>query len=268
MHGAAALGANAALRAGAGLVRAVVPAGIYRDISAHLLEVIGMPVGSDGDLRFAPDHLEEIRPWLDWADSILIGPGLGKDAATDAFLLQIMPLLRGRRVVVDGDGLGYFHPDHPERRQGEGLEQWVATPHPGEYQRMGGKYDYEAPLDLLEEFRGFVRSGSLSIALKGPTTVFTGPDGKHVVIPAGNPGMATAGSGDVLSGSLAAFLAKKPCVEAAPLAVFTHGRSGDLARRDRGTLGMAASDLILYLPLAMKELEDIALDAEEESEGE
>ncbi len=76
--------------------------------------------------------------------------------------------------------------------------------------------------------------------------------------------MATAGSGDVLAGILTALLAKKPREEAAPLAVFLHGKSGDAARRDRGTLGMAASDLILYLPLAIKELEDLLLDLEDE----
>jgi len=267
MHGAAALAANAALRAGAGMVRAAVPAGIYHDISAHLLEVIGMPLGLDGDYCFAPEHIPEILPWLDWADTVLIGPGLGKDPKATAFLEAVMPLLRGRKVVVDGDGLGYFRPDQPERRQGAGLEQFVATPHPGEYHRMGGQYDYEKPLDMLEGLRNFARSGSISVVLKGPTTVFTGPEGKHVVIPAGNPGMATAGSGDVLSGILAAFLAKKTVAQAAPLAVFLHGRSGDAARRDRGTLGMAASDLILYLPLAMKELEDIAL-YDEDKDGE
>ncbi len=268
MHGAAALGTNAALRAGAGLVRAVLPAGIFSDISAHLLEVIGMPVGQDEDRHFSPAHIDEILPWLDWADSILIGPGLGRHPETDAFVALIMPHLRGRNVVIDGDGLGYFHPDHPERRLGEGLEQWVVTPHPGEFQRMGGIYNYDSPLDLLKDMRKFTQACGFSVTLKGPTSIYAVPHGMIVIIPAGNPGMATAGSGDVLAGIMTAFMAKKSAQAAAPLAVYIHGRSGDIARRDRGTLGMAASDLILYLPLALKELEDIALDAEEEMEGE
>lgn len=264
MHGAAALAANAALRAGAGLVRAAVPAGIYRELSAHLLEVIGTPVGAEGDLHFTPDHLPEIQPWIEWADSILIGPGLGKNPLTTEFLNHIMPLLRGRRVVVDGDGLSWFDPLLPERRRGGGMDQFVATPHAGEYQRMGGTYDLDSPADLLANLRSFAQSGSMGVLLKGPTTVFTGPDGKHIVVPSGNPGMATAGSGDVLAGILTAFLAKNPREVAAPLAAFLHGRSGDAARRDRGTLGMTASDLILYLPLAIKEMEDLLLDLEEE----
>ena len=266
MHGAAALAANAALRAGAGLVRAVVPAGIYGDISAHLLEVIGTPVGSDDDYCFTPDHIPQIQPWIEWADSILIGPGLGRDPRTAKFMDLVMPLLNGRRVVVDGDGLAYFDPAFPERRQGKGLEQFVVTPHAGEYKRMGGRYDYDAPLKLLDDLRTFSQSGSIGMVLKGPTTIFAGPDGKHIIIPAGNPGMATAGTGDVLAGILAAFLTRHSREEAAPLAVFLHGRSGDAARRDRGTLGMAASDLILYLPLAIKELEDLLLEFEDDDE--
>ncbi len=266
MHGAAALAANASLRAGAGMVRAVVPSGIYPDISAHLLEVIGTPVGSATDFCFTPDHLAEIEPWITWADSILIGPGLGKDPRTMEFLNQIMPRLRGLRVVVDGDALSYFDSEHPERRQGKGLEQFVTTPHPGEYKHMGGVYDYEDPMELLNNARQYAESGAISTVLKGPTTVFTGPDGKHIVITAGNPGMATAGSGDVLAGILAAFLTRQSREEAAPLAVFLHGRSGDAARRDRGTLGMAASDLILYLPLAIKEMEDLLLEFEDDEE--
>ncbi len=161
MHGAAALSSNAALRAGAGMVRAVVPAGIYRDVSAHLLEIIGTPVGSEPDNHFTPDHIAEIRPWIEWADSILIGPGLGKDPATLEFLEGIMPLLLGRRVVVDGDGLSsYFDPDKPERRRGKNLEQFLITPHAGEYKRLGGHYDYDAPLELLENARAFAQTGS------------------------------------------------------------------------------------------------------------
>ena len=266
--GAAALAANAALRAGAGVVRAAVPAGIFHDISAHLLEVIGMPLGSERDFHFKPEHLDALIPWIEWADSILIGCGLGCHSETAIFLERIMPALSGRRVVVDGDGLSYFSSDTPERRGGKGLDQFVLTPHPGEYRRMGGQYDYDAPMALLDGARNFAQSGATGTILKGPTSVYTSPDGDLILIPAGNPGMATAGSGDVLAGILAAFLTKKPREEAAPLAVFLHGRSGDAARRDRGTLGMAASDLILYLPLAIKELEDLLLDLDEDSDGE
>ncbi len=268
MHGAAALCSNAALRAGAGLVRCAVPAGIYSELAPHLLEVIGVPVGENSDYRFTPGHLEEIKTWLDWADTILIGPGLGKHPQTEAFLDKLMPLLKGRKVVVDGDALNWFAGEQSERRKLAGYEQTVLTPHAGEYKRLGGIWDYDQPMAHLENLRQWVKAGTVPIVLKGATTLYAEPDGKLLVVPAGNPGMATAGSGDVLAGVLAAFLAVRPMTQAAPLAVLAHGKAGDAARKDRGTLGMTASDLILYLPSALKEIEDqiddAALDAETE----
>jgi len=268
MHGAAALASNAALRAGAGMVRCAVPAGIYPDLAPHLLEVIGLPLGEATDYRFTPGHLEELKPWLEWADTLVVGPGLGKHPQTEAFLEKLMPLLKNRKVVVDGDALHWFDAEHAERRQTPGLTEWILTPHAGEYKRMGGIWDYENPMQHMESLKAWVKQGASHTVLKGPTTLYAQPDGKLLIIPAGNPGMATAGSGDVLSGILAAFLAVRPMHQAAPLAILAHGKAGDAARKDRGTLGMTASDLILYLPSALKEIEDqiddAALDAEAE----
>jgi NAD(P)H-hydrate epimerase len=94
------------------------------------------------------------------------------------------------------------------------------------------------------------------VVLKGPTTLLGVPDGKVTVLPVGNPGMATAGSGDVLAGAIAGMLAVKECEPAANLGVFCHGKAGDMARKDRGTLGLVASDLLLYLPLAFLDAEE------------
>jgi NAD(P)H-hydrate epimerase len=264
MHGAPSLAANAALRSGAGLVRVAMPAGVYAQAVPHLLEIIGVPLGSETSYELSPEDLVTLQPELDWADAIVVGPGLGKGEKAQAFLKELLPLLSSRKVVWDGDALEILSqavlPDLAA------MEGWVATPHAGEYRRMGGDYDYEAPLHLLESLRAFTRGKGFSVLLKGPTTAFSQPEGRLLAIPAGNPGMATAGSGDVLAGIVGAFLAVRPAEIAAPMAAFLHGRSGDAARRDRGTLGMAASDLILYLPLALKDLEDLAaedaLDAE------
>jgi hydroxyethylthiazole kinase-like uncharacterized protein yjeF len=264
MHGAAALCANAALRSGAGLVRAAVPAGIHRDAAPHLLEIIGVPVGGETDWHFQPAHAPDLVPWIEWADTVIVGPGLGKHPETLAFLTALAPALRGRRVVVDGDALALFHPGTgalgaASSQAAEGLERFVLTPHAGEYRRMGGHPatgDETAPLALLEDARAFAARHGVTLILKGPTTLCARAGGALTVSSSGNPGMATAGTGDVLAGILGRLLANIPAEEAAPLAVFLHGRAGDAARRDRGTSGMTASDLILYLPLAIKELED------------
>ena len=94
------------------------------------------------------------------------------------------------------------------------------------------------------------------MVLKGATTLMAVPDGRITVLPVGNPGMATAGSGDVLAGTIAGLLAAKNPEQAAGLGVFCHGKAGDLARKDRGTLGLVASDLLLYLPLALLDAEE------------
>ena len=265
MHGAAALAANAALRAGGGLVRAAVPAGIYRDLAAHLLEIIGTPIGGDTDPHFSPAHLAELTPWIEWADAVVIGPGLGKHPDTRLFLEQVMPLLRGRRVVVDGDALAHFDDAAPSS---SGLENFVLTPHAGEYRRMGGLHDGTASREVLENARVFSQQRGLYLVLKGSTTLVAHPSGSLTVTSSGNPGMATAGSGDVLAGILGTLLTQLPPGDAAPLAVFLHGRAGEAARRDRGTIGMTASDLILYLPLALKELEDVLREAGDDEEEE
>ena len=265
MHGAAALCANAALRSGAGLVRAALPAGVHRDAAAHLLEIIGTPVGGDADRRFAPAHLPELTPWIEWADAVVVGPGLGKHPETAAFLEALLPALRGKRVVVDGDALALFRSGSAP--SAEGLANFVLTPHAGEYARLGG-LAAGSPQELIEDARALTRALGTSLVRKGPTTFCVRPTGEMNVSASGNPGMATAGTGDVLAGILGRLLAVRPPEEAMPLAVFLHGRAGDAARRDRGTSGMTASDLILYLPLAIKELEDALAADEEDDEAE
>jgi NAD(P)H-hydrate epimerase len=264
MHGAAALCANAALRSGAGLVRAALPAAVHRDAAAHLLEIIGTPVGDDGARRFAPGHVAELLPWIDWADAIVVGPGLGKHPETEGFLEALFPALRGKRVVVDGDALGMFRAGSAPTP--DGLGNFVLTPHAGEFARMGGLAVGD-PMELVENARPLAQSLGLSLVRKGPTTFCVHRSGDILLSASGNPGMATAGTGDVLAGIMGRLLAVRPPEEAMPLAVFLHGRAGDAARRDRGTAGMTASDLILYLPLAIKELEDaLAADEEEDEE--
>ncbi|MEO7424807.1 MAG: NAD(P)H-hydrate dehydratase, partial [Fibrobacteria bacterium] len=262
MHGAAALCSNASLRAGAGLVKLAYPAGIHAEVSVHILEVIGVPIGAEqgigpqGPGHFRLEHLAELEEMIEWADSILLGPGLGKHPETTAFTQALIRKLKGKRVVLDGDALSYFTPEFPLQSDLRGYDHFVVTPHAGEYKRMGGEYDYEHPLELIKAARSFSQAMNLNLVLKGATTLYASPDGRIVVLPVGNPGMATAGSGDVLAGIIAGFLAVKPPDSAAGLAAFSHGKAGDLARKDRGTLGLVASDLLLYLPMSLLEIEE------------
>ncbi|HLP41771.1 MAG TPA: NAD(P)H-hydrate dehydratase [Fibrobacteria bacterium] len=262
MHGAAALSSNSALRSGAGMVKLAYPAGIHSEASIHILEIIGVPIGAGssggawGVGHFHKEHIAEIEPLIEWADSILIGPGLGRHADTVAFLEALVPTLKGKRTVLDGDALSWFKPDFTEQADLRGYDSFVVTPHAGEYKRMGGEYEYDKPMDLLKKLRNFAQARNLNVVLKGATTFLAHPDGRVTLLPVGNPGMATAGSGDVLAGTIAGLLAVRNCEQASGLGVFAHGKAGDLARKDRGTLGLVASDLLLYLPLSLLDAEE------------
>lgn len=270
MHGAAALCSNASLRAGAGMVKLAYPAGIHPEISVHILEIIGMPIGAQngvgpqGPGHFKPEHLAELEEMIEWADSVLVGPGLGKHPETTAFMQALIPKLKGKRTVLDGDALAYVTVNFPAQADLRGYDNFVVTPHAGEYKRMGGDYDYDHPLELIKKARIWSQGMNLNLILKGATTIFAAPDGRIVVLPVGNPGMATAGSGDVLAGIVAGLVAVRPCDQASALAAFSHGKAGDLARKDRGTLGLVASDLLLYLPMSLLEIEE----GGEEEDGE
>ena len=141
MHGAAALCANAALRAGAGMVKLAYPAGIHSEAAIHILEIIGVPIGAGssggtggawGVGHFHPEHLAELEPLLEWADSVLVGPGLGKHPETAAFLDRLLPRLKGKRTVLDGDALSWFEPDFQSQADLRGYDTFVLTPHSGE----------------------------------------------------------------------------------------------------------------------------------------
>ncbi len=263
MHGAAALCSNAALRAGAGIVKLAYPAGIHNETTVHILEIIGMPIGASqgvgpsGPGYFKPEHILELEPLLEWADSILVGPGLGRNPETDQFVAALMDRLKGKRVIVDGDALAYFKPDFATTQNDlRGFDNFIITPHAGEYKRMGGEYDYNEPLDLMKDARKFSHTRNLHLILKGATTLYASTDGRIVALPVGNPGMATAGCGDVLAGIVAGLASVKACDQASTLGPYAHGKAGDLARKDRGTLGLVASDLLLYLPMALLEIEE------------
>jgi ADP-dependent NAD(P)H-hydrate dehydratase len=244
MAGAPALAAMAALRAGAGLVELVVPATVVA-IAAGFDPCVmthGLPAGEDG--MFAPGVVDALLPLLGRADAIAVGPGIGRSAAVRDLVLALW-----REAVVpavfDADALGALAtaPDRLTVHAGPR----VLTPHAGEMQRLLG----HDPADRAAD-RGFLERSAIEIAaaldavvvLKGPATLVAG-GARQFHNDTGNPGMATAGTGDVLTGMTAAIVARgmQP-VDAARLAVWVHGRAGDAAAADLGQVSMTARDLL------------------------
>ena len=248
--GAAHLAALGALRSGAGLVTVATPAGCQSTLAAMAPEYMTEGLRErDGGL-----HADDVERVLELArDVVAIGPGLGQAPATREFVRQLvdratMPL------VVDADGLNAFAGDSAQLMGREGRDI-IITPHPGEMARLLDMTTQEVQASRIEIARNFAVAHHAFVVLKGHRTLVATPDARVFINPTGNPGMATGGTGDVLTGVIAAWLAQLLDAEAAcKLAVYLHGMAGDLAEADEGEVAMTSGDLAAHLGDAMLEL--------------
>jgi hydroxyethylthiazole kinase-like uncharacterized protein yjeF len=248
--GAAHLAGVGALRSGAGLVTIATAASCQDVVAAMAPEY--MTVGlRETDAGLDPEGVDQL---LELArDVVAIGPGLGQAPGTREFIKAFvdratMPL------VVDADGLNTFHGD-PDRLMGREGRDVIITPHPGEMARLVGMSTDEVQASRLEIARNFAASHHLYVVLKGHRTLIATPDGKLFINPTGNPGMSTGGTGDVLTGMIAAWLAHLLDAEAAcKVAVYLHGMAGDLAEADEGEVSMTAGDVAGHIGDAILEL--------------
>lgn len=240
--GAGVLCARACLRSGAGLLTVYVPACGYNIMQTSVPEAMVLTDSSE-------DHFSE-TPAAEGYDVLGMGPGLGtKESTMEAFrtLLQNTH----QPMVLDADALNLMSKDN------ELLEYLpknaILTPHPKEFERLAGSWEND--FDRLEKQREFSRRYQVVVVLKGAHTSIASPDGTVYFNSTGNPGMATGGTGDVLTGILAGLLGQQyPPFEAAVLGVFLHGLAADIAVKNLGVDSFIASDLITYLPQAYKEL--------------
>ena len=248
--GAPVLAALGALRSGAGLVSLLTPAPVYPIVAVKCLEAMAAPLetGPDG----TPDG-EGIQTALAAAagkDVCLLGPGLGRSPGAERLVLELLDRA-DCPVVLDADGLNAVgaHIDKLDDRRGRPT---VLTPHDGEFARLGGDLSGG---DRLGAAREFAAHHGCVLVLKGHGTVTALPDGRAFVNTTGNSGMARGGSGDVLGGMLAALIGQGlDPGSAAALAVWLHGRAGDLAAEEKGEHGMLPSDLVEKIPRAILEI--------------
>ncbi|MCA9247903.1 MAG: NAD(P)H-hydrate dehydratase [Planctomycetales bacterium] len=249
MAGSISLSAMAALRGGAGLVKVAVPS-VCQDLVAGF-EPSYMTVGlaADESGRIAAEARDQIIASAKEATVLAIGPGLGRSAALDelvAWLYRVIP----KPMVLDADALNALA-NQLDVLPHAGAAR-LLTPHPGEFARLVGSQAESLEARRAQAFELAARSERLVVVLKGHHTFVT--DGKTTATGStGNPGMATGGSGDVLTGLIAALLAQgmNP-LDAAHLGVHLHGLAGDLAAADLGQQSLIASDLIKYLPQAFR----------------
>ncbi|MEW6447236.1 MAG: NAD(P)H-hydrate dehydratase [Bacillota bacterium] len=254
MIGAACLAAFAALRAGAGLVTLGVPRSLQDTAAAKLTEVMthGLQETPEGSLSKAA--YPEIMDLVGRSTVLALGPGMSQHPETVALVRELVSAAE-IPVVLDADGLNAF--------AGEGKlfagrkSPLIVTPHPGEMSRLLNVSVAAVQSDRVGIAEQTAREWGAVVVLKGARTVVASPDGFSAVNSTGNPGMATGGSGDVLTGVIAALAAQGyDLFRAAAAAVYLHGRAGDIAAGEKGQMGLVAGDLIESLPAACKELED------------
>jgi NAD(P)H-hydrate epimerase len=247
--GAAMLTARAALRAGAGLTTLACPESVLRAGEAKPPEIMTLPLPETAEHTLAAAALDTLLAAAKQATVVAIGPGLSTHPETQSLIRELIARL-SIPMVIDADGLNALA-DHldPFKRP---HPPTVLTPHPGEMGRLtklGSREVQRRRIDLAAEF---AKAHQVVVALKGARTVVAGPDGRVTLNPTGNAGMATAGTGDVLTGVIASLMAQGlPPADAARLGVYLHGLAGDIVAADRGERGMLAGDLLDRLPAAL-----------------
>jgi len=240
MMGAALLAGESCLRSGAGLVTLHVPKFGYAIVQTAFPEAIVSMDQSDILFSEPPD--------LESYSAIGIGPGLGRKANTAKGLKIVLEQVKGP-LVIDADALNILS-EHPEWLK---LlpEACILTPHPKEFDRLAGKSTDSYERHLKQ--RKFAQQHKVFVVLKGAFTGIASPDGRYWFNTTGNPGMATAGSGDVLTGLITGLLAQGvPVLDAALSGVYLHGLAGDLAAEDSSEEALIAGDIILYLGEAFR----------------
>jgi NAD(P)H-hydrate epimerase len=249
--GAAHLAAIGALRSGAGLVTIATPRSCLPIVAAMAPEYMTEPLDEtpSGTIDYAAlDRVLEIT-----ADVIAVGPGLGQAPGTAAFVQGLLERA-GVPLVIDADALNAFAGE-PDRLMGRDGVDVVITPHPGEMARLLNISIEAVQHDRLQHATAFAANHRVHVVLKGHRTIVAGPDNRAFVNLTGNSGMATGGTGDLLTGMIAAWFAQLLDAEAAcKLAVYLHGTAGDLAEADEGEVALVAGDIAGRLGDAVMEL--------------
>jgi ADP-dependent NAD(P)H-hydrate dehydratase / NAD(P)H-hydrate epimerase len=258
--GAAAMTGKAALRCGAGLVTVATSKSAQPAVASFALELMTEPLAETRSGAVSMHALDKGRmdKIVEGKSVLAVGPGLGTANETSQLVRTVVNQYN-TPLVLDADGLNAFAGCANTLRAKGRIR--VLTPHPGEMARLAGLKTAKVVENRVEVARDFACKHSLHLVLKGYRTVTAAPDGQVWVNPTGNPGMATAGSGDVLTGVIAGMLAQfpdRPATEVVAAAVYLHGLAGDVAAREKGEASLIAGDILEALPAAFLSLAGLA----------
>jgi ADP-dependent NAD(P)H-hydrate dehydratase len=252
MSGAAALAGRAALRAGAGLVRVATPKSVLPIVASIEPSFTTIPLPEDNAGRIAANAANIILNLIPDNDCVAFGPGLGVTQGVSSVLQRLLEQ-KGLRLIIDADGLNNLSKinDWPRKNKAD----IILTPHPGEMKRLWtGLFRTTLPSDRQSQAAQLANKTGTTVVLKGKGTVVT--DGEKVYVnKTGNPGMATGGTGDVLTGVITALVGQGLSnFDAATLGVYVHGLAGDIAAKKFGQISLIATDIIESLGEAFKKI--------------
>ncbi len=251
MTGAARLCCGSALRMGSGIVYLAVPKSLNEIMENSLTEAITIPVREiDGVLD--SNAYDDILPYMKMADVLLVGCGLSTKAGTMDVFRNLMEKCEVP-MVIDADGLNLLAKDISLLKRKDNPK--VLTPHIVEFSRLSGIKTEEINNDRINLARQFAMDNNVVLVLKGAGTVIAAPEGECYISPTGNAGMATGGSGDVLSGMIASLIGQGvPPFDAAVMGVYLHGKCADIAAGEKGQCSMLPTDMIECIPKAVLKL--------------
>ena len=252
MPGAAVICAEAALKTGVGLLKCVFPKSLYPVMTAHMIQPVFKPICENEQKTISIGAMNDIFEELKWADSVVIGCGLGNNDDTQVIVGQVVKSSEVP-VVLDADGINAVAPfiDIIKDKKAP----LVVTPHPAEMARLIGESTDYVQNHRIDVAKAFAAENDVIVVLKGANTVVT--DGKAVFVNMnGNAGMAMGGTGDMLTGMIGSFIAQgiEP-LEAAKSAVFIHGFCGDITAQELSQRGMTVEDMLSLMGALMSEFE-------------
>jgi hydroxyethylthiazole kinase-like uncharacterized protein yjeF len=252
--GAAVLCAESAMRSGAGLVTLGAPKSINNAIiKIKPKEVMTLPLAQTKEQTLSLGAYKKIRYFAKGADVLAIGPGLGKDNSTYKLARRVISNIH-KPMVIDADGLNALAGQTDILKTNrKSRPDTILTPHPGEMSRLCGLSMEKVQKNRKNIAKKFAKDYNVTVVLKGYRTEVCDSHGNAYTNSTGNPGMSTAGSGDVLTGMIAAFLGQGlDAFNAAKYAVYLHGLAGDLAAKEKTQISLIASDIINKIPAAIK----------------
>ncbi len=256
MTGAAYMASMGAQRSGAGLVVCAIPSSLNDIMEIKLNEVMSLPVSESANQTFCPKSLAELKERIDWADAIVFGPGLSTDEEAVKFGKELIRSVN-KPIVIDADGLSVFHNNLDLLKSKNNV---IVTPHVGEFAKLIGFDPEEIRIDRIKYAKEFVKENGCQLLLKGAHSISINTNLETAVNSTGNPGMATGGSGDILNGVIAAFIAQgMSTFNSVNAAMALHGYAADMASRKVGIRGLIATDLLKYIPVVLKEFDNIGL---------